>query len=91
MKKDIKNKTELLKRLIRNEIKNILNTQRMHLNEYINVTSEIDSETADIIIGTTEGKVTIGIKSKEDLTSIHYIILSKKDVLQMIAALQKLI
>ena len=91
MKKDIKNKTELLKRFIRNEIKNNLNTQRMRLNEYINVSSEIEGETVDIIIGTAEGKVGIGIRQKNDLNPIQYAILSKSDALHMISALQKLI
>ena len=89
--KKVSKSSELLKSLIKNEIKNVLSTRRKHLNEYVTITDKVEGETSDVIIGTGDGKVVIGMKSKDDLNQIQYISFSKEDILQIIIALKKFI
>ena len=86
-------KSELLRNLIRSELKKELESRGIQLNEYISTAAEIDGNDTDIQIGTTEqGQfISIGIREKGDVAPIKYFNLTRNEVKQVIDALQKLI
>jgi hypothetical protein len=89
----ITDKKDILRTLVRTEIRTILKNRGIQLNEYISASSEIDGSFADIQVGTAEqGKIiALGIRNKNESAPLKYITLTKEETRRLIDTLQKLL
>ena len=88
----ITDKNEILRTLVQNEIRKVLKSRGIQLNEYVMAVADVEGREADIQIGTTtDGTIGIGIRTKGESTPLKYVNLTKEEVQKIIGILQRLL
>jgi hypothetical protein len=84
-------KSQLLRNLIRSELKKELESRGIKLDEYVTASDTIEGKFSDIVIGTTDSgkELTIGIRAKGEATPLKYVVITREEAKRISDSLSK--